>query len=73
MDEYREFATNNGEYVDPETGAKVTVQFFIGGKYHRKGGNEKIISSRKKDMCIRFSFLLSFSFLSIFRCDYASL
>ena len=66
MDEYREFATNNGEYVDPETGAKVTVQFFIGGKYYRKGGNEKIISGRKKNMCIRFSFLLSFSFLSVF-------
>ena len=33
MDEYKEFAKNNHEYVDPKTGAKVTVQFFIGGKY----------------------------------------
>ena len=33
LDEYKEFAKNNHEYVDPKTGAKVTVQFFIGGKY----------------------------------------
>ena len=33
MDEYREFAKNNREHFDPKTGAKVTIQFFIGGKY----------------------------------------
>ena len=72
MDEYREFATNNSEYVDPETGAKVTIHFFIGGKYHRKGGNEKTSSGRKKNMCIRSSFLFSFffSFLSMKRFSF---
>ena len=28
----RRYAKNNLEYVDPKTGAKVTVQFFTGGK-----------------------------------------